>query len=75
MSSALSVDLRERVVHAVEAGASRRRAAERFGGSLASASSIGCRSKGNSNSRNSLAVPWRALRESNPPLQRERLTS
>ena len=38
MSSALSVDLRERVVHAVEAGASRHRAAERFGVSLASAS-------------------------------------
>ena len=30
MSSALSVDLRERVVHAVEAGASRHQAAERF---------------------------------------------
>lgn len=38
MSSALSVDLRERVVHAVEAGASRHQAAERFGISLASAS-------------------------------------
>ncbi|GJD58444.1 hypothetical protein MTDSW087_03639 [Methylobacterium dankookense] len=38
MSSALSVDLRERVVHAVEAGASRHQAAERFGVSLASAS-------------------------------------
>ncbi|MDF2598960.1 MAG: transposase [Methylobacterium brachiatum] len=38
MSSALSVDLRERVVHAVEAGASRHKAAERFGVSLASAS-------------------------------------
>jgi transposase len=38
MSSALSVDLRERVVHAIEAGASRHQAAERFGVSLASAS-------------------------------------
>nr|WP_321182290.1 IS630 transposase-related protein [Methylobacterium sp. Leaf122] len=38
MSSALSIDLRERVVHAVEAGASRHKAAERFGVSLASAS-------------------------------------
>ena len=38
MSSALSVDLRQRVVHAVEAGASRHQAAERFGVSLASAS-------------------------------------
>jgi transposase len=38
MSSALSVDLRQRVVRAVEAGASRRQAAERFGVSLASAS-------------------------------------
>jgi transposase len=38
MSSALSVDLRERVVHAVETGASRHQAAERFGVSLASAS-------------------------------------
>jgi transposase len=38
MSSALSVDLRERVVRAVEAGASRHQAAERFGVSLASAS-------------------------------------
>src|SRR3954467_1727759 len=35
MSSALSVDLRQRVVHAVEAGASRHQAAERFGVSLA----------------------------------------
>lgn len=35
MSSALSVDLRERVVHAVETGASRHKAAERFGVSLA----------------------------------------
>ena len=31
MSKALSVDLRERVVDAVEGGASRRQAAERFG--------------------------------------------
>jgi transposase len=38
MSSALSVDLRERVVRAVEAGASRHQAAKRFGVSLASAS-------------------------------------
>lgn len=38
MSSALSVDLRQRVVHAVEAGASRHQAAERFGVRLASAS-------------------------------------
>src|SRR3954452_6914989 len=38
MSSALSVDLRERVVHVIEAGASRHQAAERFGVSLASAS-------------------------------------
>lgn len=38
MSSALSVDLRERVVHAVAAGLSRHQAAERFGVSLASAS-------------------------------------
>lgn len=38
MSSALSVDLRKRVVRAVEAGASRHQAAERFGVSLASAS-------------------------------------
>ena len=38
MCSALSVDLRERVVGAVEAGASRHQAAERFGVSLASAS-------------------------------------
>ena len=38
MSSALSIDLRQRVVHAVEAGASRHQAAKRFGVSLASAS-------------------------------------
>src|SRR5215210_5194855 len=38
MSSALSVDLRERVVGAVQAGASRHQAAARFGISLASAS-------------------------------------
>ena len=38
MSSALSIDLRQRVVHAVETGASRHQAAERFGVSLASAS-------------------------------------
>ena len=38
MTSALSVDLRERVVGAVEAGASRHQAAARFGVSLASAS-------------------------------------
>lgn len=38
MSAALSVDLRERVVGAVKAGASRHQAAERFGVSLASAS-------------------------------------
>jgi transposase len=38
MSSALSVDLRQRVVRAVQAGASRHQAAERFGVSLASAS-------------------------------------
>lgn len=38
MSSALSVDLRQRVVVAVAAGASRHKAAERFGVSLASAS-------------------------------------
>lgn len=38
MSSALSIDLRERVVGAVAAGASRHQAAERFGVSLASAS-------------------------------------
>ena len=38
MSSALSVDLRERVVGAVHAGASRHQAAARFGVSLASAS-------------------------------------
>ncbi|GAC1432121.1 MAG: hypothetical protein NVSMB62_29000 [Acidobacteriaceae bacterium] len=37
MSSALSIDLRQRVVHAVEAGASRHQAAERFGVGLASA--------------------------------------
>ena len=35
MASGLSVDLRQRVVHAVEADASRHQAAERFGGSLA----------------------------------------
>ena len=39
MSSALSIDLRQRVVHAVETGSSRHQAAERFGVSLASASS------------------------------------
>src|SRR3954465_7217395 len=38
MSSALSFDLRQRVVRAVQAGASRHQAAERFGVSLASAS-------------------------------------
>ncbi|EHP92265.1 transposase [Methylorubrum extorquens DSM 13060] len=38
MSAALSVDLRQRVVPAVEAGASRHGAAARFGLSLASAS-------------------------------------
>lgn len=38
MSSPLCVDLRERVVRAVDAGASRHQAAERFGVSLASAS-------------------------------------
>jgi transposase len=38
MSSALSIDLRERVVGAVEAGASRHQAAQRFGVSVASAS-------------------------------------
>jgi transposase len=38
MSSVLSVDLRQRVVPAVEAGASWHQAAERFGVSLASAS-------------------------------------
>ena len=38
MSAALSVDLRQRVVRAVEAGASRHGAAARFGVSLASAS-------------------------------------
>jgi transposase len=37
MSKALSVDLRKRVVQAVEAGASRREAAERFGVSASSA--------------------------------------
>ena len=37
MSKPLSVDLRERVVAAVDAGMSRRRAAERFGVSLSSA--------------------------------------
>jgi transposase len=37
MSKALSVDLRERVVGAVEGGASRREAAERFGVSASSA--------------------------------------
>ena len=37
MGKALSVDLRNRVVAAVEAGLSRRRAAERFGVSVASA--------------------------------------
>ena len=37
MSKALSVDLRERVVDAVEGGASRRQAAERFGVSASSA--------------------------------------
>lgn len=38
MSSALSVDLRQRVVQAVEAAAARHQAAERYGVSLASAS-------------------------------------
>ncbi len=38
MCSAVSVDLRQRVVYAVAAGASRHKAAERFGVSLASAS-------------------------------------
>lgn len=38
MSSALSIDLRQRVVRAVEAGSSRHGAAARFGVSLASAS-------------------------------------
>ena len=38
MSSALSIDLRQRVVHAVETGASRHHVPERFGVSLASAS-------------------------------------
>ena len=37
MPSALSVDLRERVVAAIEAGASRRQAAKRFGIGAASA--------------------------------------
>lgn len=37
MPSALSVDLRERVVAAIEAGASRRQAAKRFGVGAASA--------------------------------------
>ncbi len=37
MPSALSVDLRERVVGAIELGASRRQAAQRFGVSPASA--------------------------------------
>ena len=37
MPSALSVDLRERVIEAVEAGSSRRKAAERFGVGKASA--------------------------------------
>ena len=37
MPSALSVDLRERVIEAVEAGSSRRQAAERFGVGKASA--------------------------------------
>ena len=37
MGKALSVDLRDRVVAAVEAGLSRRKAAERFGVSVASA--------------------------------------
>ena len=37
MGKALSVDLRDRVVAAVEAGLSRRKAAERFGVSIASA--------------------------------------
>lgn len=41
MSSALSVDLRERVVEAVAAGASRHQAAEGFGISLANASRWG----------------------------------
>lgn len=38
MSSALSIDLRQRVIHTVEAGASGHQAAERFGVSLANAS-------------------------------------
>ena len=38
MSSALSTDLRQRMVHAVETGATRHQAAKRFGVSLASAS-------------------------------------
>ncbi len=37
MPSALSVDLRTRVVAAIEAGASRRQAAKRFGAGAASA--------------------------------------
>ena len=37
MPSALSVDLRERVVAAIEAGASRRQTAQRFGVGIASA--------------------------------------
>lgn len=37
MLSALSVDLRERVIEAIEAGSSRRQAAERFGVGKASA--------------------------------------
>lgn len=37
MANALSLDLRRRVVSAVEAGASRRQAAERFGVSVSSA--------------------------------------
>ena len=37
MPSALSVDLRERVIEAVEAGSSRRQAAERFGSGEGSA--------------------------------------
>ncbi len=38
MSSALSVDLSQWMVRAIEAGASRHQAAERFGVSLANAS-------------------------------------
>ena len=38
MPTTLSVDLRQRVVRAVQAGASRHQAADRFGVSLASAS-------------------------------------